>query len=222
MADKKEEAKKKKTKKTTTKKSKPQPKKKVAPEKAVPTGRQAKTPKAAPAVKKEAPPKIVEEIKAAQLKPSEPVKSSTPPVEKHKKVKKVVRPKGILYRGTGRRKTAIARVWLCPGKGEFSINGRDLATYSAGRYLLDYKAKLPLVVTNTLSQYDVFAKITGGGVPSQIGALSLGIARALLQLNPDYRKTLKVEGLLTRDPRVKERKKFGRKKARKSFQYSKR
>ncbi|MFA4858733.1 MAG: 30S ribosomal protein S9 [Candidatus Margulisiibacteriota bacterium] len=144
------------------------------------------------------------------------------PARKPHHEKKTVKPEGVFYYGTGRRKTAIARVWLRPGQGKFSINGRDLPDYAAGRFVLEVAARRPLIVTNTQSAYDVFAKILGGGVASQIGALSHGIARALLTLNPDFRKKLKVEGLLTRDPRAKERKKYGRKRARKRFQYSKR
>lgn len=164
------------------------------------------------------------EVKAVKPEPK-PVEPKTEAVHAAPKVKvdkKIVRPKTVAYHGTGRRKTAIARVWLKPGKGEFNINGYDLDDYTKKRHLLLATARQPLIVTNTLAAYDVFAKIVGGGIPSQIGALAHGIARALLELNPDYRKILKREGLLTRDPRVKERKKYGRKKARKSFQYSKR
>jgi small subunit ribosomal protein S9 len=144
------------------------------------------------------------------------------PARKPHHEKKTVKPAGVFYYGTGRRKTAIARVWLQPGQGRFSINGRDLPDYAAGRFVLESSARLPLLVTNTQGAYDVFAKITGGGVASQISALSHGISRALLTVNPDFRKKLKVEGLLKRDPRAKERKKYGRKRARKRFQYSKR
>jgi small subunit ribosomal protein S9 len=143
-------------------------------------------------------------------------------VAKPKAAKKVVRPPEKSYGGTGRRKRAVARVFLKPGSGRFVVNGRGLNEITAGRVVLEVLAKRPLVVTETASSYDVFAKISGGGVAAQVGALSQGIARSLLQLNLGYRKVLKQEGLLTRDPREKERKKYGRKKARKRFQYSKR
>ena len=167
-----------------------------------------------------------EDLKVAAIKPA--AAPEVKPVEvthaapKVKVDKRIVRPKTIAYHGTGRRKTAVARVWLKPGKGEFNINGYNLDEYTTKRHLLLTMARKPLLITNTLAAYDIFAKIVGGGIPSQIGALAHGISRALLEVNPDYRVTLKREGLLTRDSRVKERKKYGRKKARKSFQYSKR
>jgi len=131
-------------------------------------------------------------------------------------------PQGAIFSATGRRKTSIARVKLSQGKGDILINRRPLMNYMANRDVLGIMVKKPLVITDTLSKYDVFAKVEGGGVASQAGALSHGIARALLLVSPDFRGKLKKEGLLTRDPRMKERKKYGRKKARKRFQYSKR
>jgi len=122
---------------------------------------------------------------------------------------------------TGRRKAAIARVWLRPGSGKISINGRDVADYfqnATHRQLLTE----PLRVTETADVYDVYATIAGGGVTGQAGALRLGIARALAELDPEIRPTLKKAGFLTRDAREKESKKYGLKKARKAPQYSKR
>jgi small subunit ribosomal protein S9 len=126
-----------------------------------------------------------------------------------------------LVQATGRRKRAVARVRLRPGNGKITINGRDLATYfptDAQRSL----ALAPLVVAEATEHYDVDAGIEGGGVTGQAGALSLGLARALAELDPERRGQLKHEGLLRRDPRKKESKKYGLKKARKAPQYSKR
>jgi len=126
------------------------------------------------------------------------------------------------YCGTGRRKTSIAKVRLYQGTGTFMINGRTLDGYIGGRKLLEIIAKKPLEITDNLSKFDVNVNVSGGGVASQTEAIRHGIARALLQVNPDLKSPLKKEGLLTRDPRMKERKKYGRKRARKRFQYSKR
>ncbi len=125
-----------------------------------------------------------------------------------------------LYYGTGRRKAAIARVRLVPGTGKVVINGRDGAEYFGREALLNY-AKSPFKVTDTVDHFDVLARIDGGGVSGQAGALRLGIARALLEAG-DYRAELKKAGYLTRDARVVERKKYGLKKARKRPQFSKR
>ncbi len=127
------------------------------------------------------------------------------------------------YWGTGRRKTAVARVRLVPGTGAVTINERSLTDYVGGREpLMAQELNLPFVATNNLGNYDVHANVFGGGVVSQIGAIRLGVARALLRLDPEFRSQLRGEGLLTRDPRAKERKKYGRKRARKRFQFSKR
>ena len=126
------------------------------------------------------------------------------------------------FYGTGRRKEAIAKVWVVPGAGEISVNGKNFSEYFCGRKLLEFQVTRPLVVTNTRENYSVFAEAFGGGVPGQAGAVSLGIARALLGVSPDFRTKLKREGLLRRDPRMKERKKYGLKRARKAFQYTKR
>jgi small subunit ribosomal protein S9 len=122
---------------------------------------------------------------------------------------------------TGRRKAAVARVWLRPGSGKITINGRDVEAYFPNpthRQLLTE----PLRVSETADVYDVFATIAGGGITGQAGALRLGIARALAELDIDMRPTLKKAGFLTRDAREKESKKYGLKKARKAPQYSKR
>jgi small subunit ribosomal protein S9 len=125
------------------------------------------------------------------------------------------------YYGTGRRKNAIARVWVTPGEGNITINGRDFKEY-LGRPVLEILVKSPLVALSIDGRYDVIATTNGGGISGQAGALKLGISRALLEVDSEFRKPLKVEGFLTRDARVKERKKYGRKKARRGFQFVKR
>ena len=127
----------------------------------------------------------------------------------------------IMFYGTGRRKSSIARVRLVEGKGTITINGVNIDEY-LGQETLKVIVKQPLTVTNTLDKYDVICKVQGGGFTGQAGAIRLGIARALLEANGEYRPTLKSAGFLTRDPRMKERKKYGLKKARKSPQFSKR
>jgi len=127
----------------------------------------------------------------------------------------------IVFLGTGRRKKSIARVRLVDGKGTISINGKSLDEYF-GTDVLKVIVKQPLVVTNTLDKYDVICNVTGGGLSGQAGAVRHGIARALNEANSEYRPTLKSAGFLTRDPRMKERKKYGLKKARKAPQFSKR
>jgi len=127
----------------------------------------------------------------------------------------------MLARGTGRRKEAVVRVRLLEGTGQFKLNGRPLEDYfpnPAHRRLVTE----PLRVTNTLERYDIFANLAGGGVSGQAGALRHGIARALVDLDPELRVELKKRGFLTRDAREVERKKYGLKKARKAPQYSKR
>lgn len=123
--------------------------------------------------------------------------------------------------GTGRRKSSIARVWLVPGKGSIKINKRTLDNYF-GRDSLSTVVEKPLELVNKKNELDVFAKVEGGGITGQAGALQHGIARALLQYDPTLRLILKKEGLLTRDARMKERKKYGQKGARARFQFSKR
>lgn len=125
------------------------------------------------------------------------------------------------YYGTGRRKNAIARVWLVPGNGQFSVNDRDLSQYF-GKKTLEMIVRQPLELTSTLSKFNVVANVDGGGTTGQAGALRHGISRALLQADAEYRPALKSAGFLTRDPRMKERRKYGLKKARKASQFSKR
>lgn len=127
----------------------------------------------------------------------------------------------VTYYGTGRRKSSVARVTLTPGTGEIIINGRTFEEYIPnGLSRLDVLQ--PLVITNTQATLDVKAEVEGGGITGQAGAIRHGISRALLEANPEYRKLLKPEGMLTRDPRSKERKKYGLKKARRASQFSKR
>ena len=127
----------------------------------------------------------------------------------------------VVFLGTGRRKSSIARVRLVEGIGNITVNGKDINEYF-GEETLRVIVKQPLTVTNTLSKYDVIAKVQGGGFSGQAGAVRHGIARALNEANAEYRPVLKSNGFLTRDPRMKERKKYGLKKARKSPQFSKR
>jgi len=122
---------------------------------------------------------------------------------------------------TGRRKESVARVRLVPGSGQITINGRDLDNYF-GLETLKLIIRQPLVVTETLGRYDVIARVQGGGFSGQAGAIRHGIARALVELDPSYRTVLKKHGFLTRDSRMKERKKYGLKKARRAPQFSKR
>lgn len=125
------------------------------------------------------------------------------------------------FAGTGRRKTAVARVRLVPGTGRIVINGRDLQTYF-GRPTLQLVVRSPLQITGVEGRYDVLANVRGGGLAGQAGAVRHGISRALLFVEGELRKPLKVAGMLTRDPRAKERRKYGLKKARKAPQFSKR
>ncbi|MDR7080623.1 30S ribosomal protein S9 [Neobacillus niacini] len=127
----------------------------------------------------------------------------------------------VQYIGTGRRKSSVARVRLVPGTGKILINGRDIEEYipfAALRMVVNQ----PLVATETTGSYDVLVNVSGGGYTGQAGAIRHGIARALLTVDPEYRPTLKRAGLLTRDPRMKERKKYGLKGARRAPQFSKR
>mgnify|MGYP000174341927 FL=1 len=127
----------------------------------------------------------------------------------------------IMFYGTGRRKSSIARVRLVEGKGAITINGKNIDEY-LGTDTLKVIVRQPLTATNTTDKYDVICKVQGGGFTGQAGAIRLGIARALLEANSEYRPTLKAAGFLTRDSRKKERKKYGLKKARKAPQFSKR
>ena len=127
----------------------------------------------------------------------------------------------VQYLGTGRRKSSVARVILTPGKGAFIINGREFADYlpSAATRL---DVLQPLALTSNEAKFDVLVNVNGGGLTGQAGAIRLGITRALMEVDADLRKTLKPAGLVTRDPRAKERKKYGLKKARRASQFSKR
>jgi small subunit ribosomal protein S9 len=125
------------------------------------------------------------------------------------------------YYATGKRKSAIARVWMKLGDGKITINKRPI-----DEYLTTDVAKMivtqPLELTNTLGRYDIMVNVKGGGYSGQVGAIKHGISRALLHVSPEFREPLKKEGFLTRDPRIKERKKYGLRSARARFQYSKR
>lgn len=122
---------------------------------------------------------------------------------------------------SGRRKTAVARIYLTPGEGKIEINGKDLTGYFPSP-LLQYEVTLPFNKTENLGKYDVKVNVDGGGFTGQAQAIRLAIAKALVEINPEYRVALKPDGLLTRDSRMVERKKPGQKKARRKFQFSKR
>lgn len=126
-----------------------------------------------------------------------------------------------VYIATGRRKNAVARVRLVEGKGEILVNEKNGLDYFK-RETLMLLINQPFLVTNTLGKYDVKANVDGGGLSGQAGAVQLGISRSLVKLDESVRKALRLKGLLTRDPRMVERKKYGQKKARKRFQFSKR
>ncbi len=129
--------------------------------------------------------------------------------------------RNLQYYGTGRRKTAVARVFLRPGKGEMIINQKPVDDY-VDSGILKMIIRQPLQLTETIDKFDLYVTVKGGGISGQAGAIRHGIARALLEYNPELRKRLKTAGFLTRDPRMKERKKYGQPKARKRFQFSKR
>jgi len=127
----------------------------------------------------------------------------------------------VQYYGTGRRKSAIARVFLRPGTGAWKVNDKEFDVYFVTEQQR-VSAKRTLVIAELAGSFDVVTTVKGGGVAAQADAVKMGVARALLEFNPELRKALKTEGLLTRDARVKERKKYGQKGARKRFQFSKR
>jgi small subunit ribosomal protein S9 len=129
--------------------------------------------------------------------------------------------KSVMYRGTGRRKSSVARVILRPGDGKITVNGREFNDYIPSA-LARLDVSQPLVLTGNENTFDISVNVNGGGLIGQAGAIRLGVTRALLEVNPEYRKILKPAGLITRDPRAKERKKYGLKKARKASQFSKR
>ncbi len=125
------------------------------------------------------------------------------------------------YYGTGHRKNATAKVWLSAGEGNILVNNRDTMNYF-GRRTLEVLINQPFEVTETAGKFNVWARANGGGISGQAGALRHGISKALIESDPDLRPVLRKLGFLTRDPRVKERKKYGRKRARRGFQFSKR
>jgi len=125
------------------------------------------------------------------------------------------------YYATGKRKTAVARVWLMPGEGKILVNKRNFEDYFPIETLRNMITQ-PLELTNTVGQFDIYANIKGGGISGQAGAMRHGISKALLSVNQTFREVLKKAGLITRDPRVKERKKYGQRGARARYQYSKR
>jgi len=127
----------------------------------------------------------------------------------------------VQYYGTGRRKSAIARVFLRPGSGDFKVNDKPFDEYFVTASQRS-SAKQPLAITETAATFNVLANVSGGGVAGQADAVRLGLARALMEFNAELRKQLKSAGMVTRDPRAKERKKYGQKGARKRFQFSKR
>lgn len=136
-------------------------------------------------------------------------------------VKKAETAKTALTGSVGRRKEAVARVFLMPGSGKITVNGKELGAY-VGRETLVLLVREPLEATDTMEKFDIDATADGGGVTGQAGALRLGIARALVKIDERYHPMLKSRGLLTRDPRMKERKKYGLAGSRKRFQFSKR
>jgi len=150
------------------------------------------------------------------------IKIEAPKLEVHKKPKASHAVKVHGYQGTGRRKTAIAAVRIATGKGTITVNNKSAGDYFSNRHVLMARIIRPLEATGNLHHFDVFASVYGGGIAAQADALRMGISRALLMVSADLRSKLKPLGLLTRDPRAKERKKYGRKRARKRFQYSKR
>ncbi len=125
------------------------------------------------------------------------------------------------FYGTGRRKNAIAKVWVKPGEGNIEVNKKSLEEYF-GKATLEMVVKQPLDATGSLANFDVIASVHGGGMTGQAGAIRHGLARALVEANEEFKPALKAAGFLTRDPRMKERRKYGLKKARKASQFSKR
>jgi small subunit ribosomal protein S9 len=209
------------------KKTEPKKEKKEIKKKSVPTAKKA-APKIKKEVKKELKPKKAPKAEAAsKIEAPKSAIAEKPAHVVHVEERKAAPekkkpPKKTLYHGTGGRKTSGARVWISEGSGKYLINGRTLENYTCGRQLLLKRAMEPFVATNTVGKYDVSADVYGGGVCSQIGAVRQGVSVALTQANSENRPVLRKTGLLTRDPRMKERKKYGQKRARKRFQYSKR
>lgn len=129
--------------------------------------------------------------------------------------------KETVYYATGRRKTAVARTWIKPGNGNFLVNNREVGEYFPTESAILILTQ-PLMITNNIGSFDVKVTVTGGGISGQVGAIRHGITRALIEMDPDLRPVLKKAGFVKRDPRVKERKKYGQKGARARFQFSKR
>ena len=148
------------------------------------------------------------------------IKAKTPEQEQAEPARAKLDAQGRAY-ATGKRKNAVARVWIKPGPGRIHINGKEENTYFA-RPVLRMILRQPLIAAGRDGQYDIVCKVTGGGLSGQAGALRHGISKALVAFEPTLRPVLKKIGFLTRDPRVVERKKYGRPKARRSFQFSKR
>jgi small subunit ribosomal protein S9 len=146
--------------------------------------------------------------------------SPSAPQESAPKYEKKIDAQGRSY-ATGKRKDAVARVWISPGSGKITINNRDVTTYFA-RPVLRMILQQPLTAANRATQFDINATVEGGGLSGQAGAVRHGVSKALTYFEPELRGVLKAEGFLTRDSRTVERKKYGRKKARRSFQFSKR
>jgi small subunit ribosomal protein S9 len=157
---------------------------------------------------------------AAAEAPAQIVEEAAPPVVETPLREQIIDELGRAY-ATGRRKDAVARVWLKPGKGKITVNGRDQSTYFA-RPTLRLVINQPFDISDRKGQYDIFATVKGGGLSGQAGAVKHGISQALSRYEPILRSTMKSAGFLTRDSRVVERKKYGKAKARKSFQFSKR
>jgi small subunit ribosomal protein S9 len=156
------------------------------------------------------------DLKSTLIKAKQPEQAQPAPQEGRPKLDR----HGRAY-ATGKRKNAVARVWIKPGPGRIHINGKEETVYFA-RPVLRMILRQPLVAASRDGQYDVVCKVTGGGLSGQAGALRHGISKALIAFEPNLRPVLKQGGFLTRDPRVVERKKYGRPKARRSFQFSKR
>jgi len=177
---------------------------------------------ATPAAEAEAPTEAVADApaEAAAEAPAETVEEAAPPVIEIPLREQEIDDLGRAY-ATGRRKDAVARVWLKPGKGKIVVNGRDQSIYFA-RPTLRLVINQPFDISDRKGQYDIFATVKGGGLSGQAGAVKHGISQALSRYEPALRGTMKAAGFLTRDSRVVERKKYGRAKARKSFQFSKR
>jgi small subunit ribosomal protein S9 len=148
------------------------------------------------------------------------LKGATPPPEAAPHYVQKLDPQGRAY-ATGKRKDAVARVWIKPGAGKITVNGRALEVYFA-RPVLRMILQQPLGVAKRVDQYDLMVSVAGGGLSGQAGAVRHGLSKALVNFEPELRGVLKKEGFLTRDSRVVERKKYGKKKARRSFQFSKR